>query len=110
MRSSRRSILLLALVSFFAGVASIPSAVRPPQNQGTNFNLEGKITDQSPGKLTVNMEGNIIMHVAYDAHTEIHRKGGSAGSSKDLKIGALIKVEGELNSSGVVQARRIDLE
>jgi hypothetical protein len=102
-------VLWLLLLGTLASAASASPAL-PPQDQGTNFNLEGKITDQSPGKLTVNMEGNIIMHVSYDAKTGIYRKGGSAGSSKDLRVGAVVKVQGELNSSGVVQARRIDLE
>jgi hypothetical protein len=113
MKSSRlcdAPIVLLALLSVLAGAALLPSASHPAQGQGTNFNLEGKITDLSPGKLTVNMEGNIIMHVTYSAKTEIHREGGSAGSSKDLKVGAIVKVQGDLNSSGVVEARRIDLE
>lgn len=104
------SILLRLLLSLVTCVAPLALCSQPPQGQGTNFNLEGKITEESPGKLTVNMEGNIIMHVNYDAKTEIHRKDGSSGSSKDLKIGAMIKVEGDLNSSGVVQAHRIDLE
>jgi hypothetical protein len=91
-------------------VGSLAVCSPPPQGQGTNFNLEGKITDEAPGKFTVNMEGNIIMHVSYDTKTEIYHKDGSAGSPKDLKVGAMVKVDGELNSSGVLQAHRIDLE
>jgi hypothetical protein len=107
------SLLLLALLAVSAMVVGSPSlwpASPGLQNQAENFNLEGKITDESAGKLTVNMESNIIMHVTYDAKTGIYRKDGSAGSSKDLKVGATIKVQGELNSSGVLEAHRIDLE
>lgn len=109
-RVSKVSVWLLVFASVFACVALPGFSVAPPQGQSNNFNLEGKITDASPGKLTVNMEGNIIMHVTYDAKTAIHRRDGSEGSSKDLKLGSLIKVEGDLDSSGVLRARRIDLE
>jgi hypothetical protein len=109
-RVSNVSLLLLIFVSVFACVASRAFSSPPPQGQGTNFNLEGKITDEAPGKLTMQMEGNIIMHVTYDAKTAIHRRDGSQGSSKDLKPGAVVKVEGDLDSSGVVRANRIDLE
>jgi Domain of unknown function (DUF5666) len=104
------TILLIATLSVFPLASALALAGNPPQGQGTNFNLEGKITDESPGKLTVNMEGNIIMHVSYDTKTEIRRKDGSAGSSKDLIVGAVVKVEGTLNSAGVVEAHQIDLE
>ncbi len=78
--------------------------------QGMNFNLEGKITEHSAGKLTVSAEDNIIFHVTYDDQTRIYRKDGSTGSAKDLKTGIRIKVEGELSPAGVVEAHRIDLE
>lgn len=81
------------------------------QNQpGTSFNLEGKITEHTAGKLTVSEQDNIVFHVAYDSKTQIYRKDGSAGAPQDLKVGETIKVEGELNPAGLVEARRIDLE
>ncbi|HEX5484254.1 MAG TPA: DUF5666 domain-containing protein [Terriglobia bacterium] len=81
------------------------------QNQSdTGFNLEGKITEVTAGKLTVSEQDNIVFHVSYDDKTQIHRKDGSAGTAQDLKVGERIKVEGELNPAGVVEARRIDLE
>jgi hypothetical protein len=104
------SILVVMVFSGLVCLSSLASGGWLPQDQGANFNLEGKITDVTAGKLTVNMQGNIIMHVSYDAETQIHRKDGSAGSPKDLKTGAMVKVEGNLNSSGVVEARQIDLE
>jgi Domain of unknown function (DUF5666) len=103
-------VLLLAFLSMLTCMGSPVLYAQAQPGQGTNFNLEGKITDKAPGKLTVNMESNIIMHVSYDAQTQIHRKDGSVGSSRDLKIGAMVKVDGDLNSSGVIQAKRIDLE
>ncbi len=78
--------------------------------QNSNFNLEGKITEESQGKLTVNTQGEIIFHVSYNASTKIYRKDGSAGAASDLKVDAAIKVQGELDSSGVLEAHRIDIE
>ncbi len=80
-----------------------------PAQEGTNFNLAGNITEASPGKLTVNTQGEIIFHVGYNSQTPIVRKDGSAGSAKDLKVGVYIQVEGELNSSGVVEAKSIKI-
>jgi hypothetical protein len=103
--------------SFFSIVASLlwiillsGSAAYSQSQQGMNFNLEGKITEHSAGKLTVSAEDNIIFHVTYDDNTRIYRKDGSAGSAKDLKTGIRIKVDGELSPAGVVEAHRIDLE
>ncbi len=95
----------------FALSSRAPMDGAPAQAQpNSNFNLEGKITEQSPGKLTVNTQGEIIFHVSYNTNTKIYRKDGSAGSPGDLKVDALIKVQGELDSSGVLEAHRIDLE
>lgn len=104
------ALCLLGACSLVLIVAlTAPGAV--PQNpQGTSFNLEGKITEHTAGKLTVSEQDNIVFHVAYDEKTQIHRKDGSAGTPQDLKVGEMIKVEGELNPAGLVEARRIDLE
>ncbi|MGH9343871.1 MAG: hypothetical protein ACRD19_08940, partial [Terriglobia bacterium] len=82
----------------------------PAQDQNSQFNLEGKITDLIPGKLTVSTEDNIIFHVTYSDKTEIHRKDGTEGSAKDLSEGEQIKVNGMLTPAGVIEAQRIDLE
>lgn len=107
------------LALFFAGIATLALGVaswpklaaRPaPQDASTNFTLEGKIYEQSPGKLTVDTGGQMIFHVTYDKNTTIHKKDGSAGASSDLVVGAKVKVVGDLDNSGVVEARQIDLE
>ncbi len=86
-------------------------ADRPPARpQEVNFTLEGKIYRQSPGKLTVRTEENMVFRVSYDENTEIKRPDGSAGSAKDLRVGVKVKVEGELAESGEVRAVRIELE
>lgn len=104
------AVMLWALALAFASWS--PSTARAQSNsqQGTSFNLEGKITEHTSGKLTVSTEDNIIFHVTYDQKTSIYRKDGSAGSPEDLKVGATIKAAGELSPAGVVEAHRIDLE
>jgi len=72
--------------------------------------VEGKVTRQTPGKLTLSTEQNIIFHVRYDDKTEIKRKDGSAGSAKDLRVGVRVMVEGDLTESGEIIALRIELE
>ncbi|MGH9352469.1 MAG: DUF5666 domain-containing protein [Terriglobia bacterium] len=110
----------LAAMIFLASLTILPplpprtarasALLTPAQDQNSQFNLEGKITDLSPGKLTVSTEDNIIFHVTYGDKTEIHRKDGTAGSAKDLSEGEKIKVDGMLTPAGVIEAQRIDLE
>jgi Domain of unknown function (DUF5666) len=112
-RQNIREVLLVTSVAALLLAAWAPAklAAHPvPQNDSTNFTLEGKISDQSPGKLTVDTGGQMIFHVTYDKNTTIHKKDGSAGTSSDLVAGAKVKVDGALNNSGVVEAREIDLE
>lgn len=101
----------LGLIGACSLILSISLPVSAFQNQqGAGFNLEGKITEHTAGKLTVSGQDNMVFHVAYDEKTQIHRKDGSAGTPQDLKVGETIKVEGELNPAGLVEAHRIDLE
>lgn len=80
------------------------------QSQAMNFTLQGKISKQSPGKLTVNSEENIIFHVVYNDQTEIKQKDGSAGSPKDLRVGVIVRVEGELTEAGEIIAQKIEIQ
>lgn len=112
-RSAHRfGFLLIAFcATLFLGIAGRTLAIpAPAQDQGSQFDLEGKITDLSPGKLTVSTEDNIIFHVSYNQKTQIHRKDGTAGSSKDLASGERIKVEGQFSPAGVIEAQSIELE
>ncbi len=72
-----------------------------------NFTLEGKITQQSPGKLTVNTGENIVFHVRYDEKTKITHEDGGEASAKDLQVGKRIRVEGNLTENGEVKAQKI---
>ena len=106
------ALLLAGLTTLALGVGSWSklAARSAPQDASTNFTLEGKIYEQSPGKLTVDTGGQMIFHVTYDKNTTIHKKDGSPGAASDLVVGAKLKVVGDLNNSGVVEARQIDLE
>jgi len=101
--------LVIALGLLMSALA-LAQPARASQQGGASFGLEGKITNQAPGKLTVSSQDNMIFHVSYDQQTKITLKDGSAGSSSDLKVGVQIRVDGSLNPQGVVEARRIDLE
>jgi hypothetical protein len=78
--------------------------------QGTNFTVEGKVNTLGQNKLTLRAEENIIFHVRYDEKTEFKNDDGSPASSKDLRVGLKIRVEGDLTESGEIVAQRIELK
>lgn len=77
--------------------------------QEMNFTLQGKITQHTGEKLTVNTEGNIVFRVTYNDKTEITQADGSAGTSKDLRVGRTIHVAGDLQESGEIIAHKIEV-
>jgi len=79
-------------------------------NQAMNFTVEGRINTLDHNKLTVHTEENIIFHVSYDDKTEFKSDDGSPASSKDLRVGLMIKVDGDLTESGEIVAQKILLE
>lgn len=81
---------------------------RPPENP--SFDLEGTITHQSPGKLTISSGENIIFHVTYDDKTAILQADGKRGSERDLRVGIMVHILGELEESGEVKAQKIEIE
>lgn len=78
-------------------------------SQGLGFTVEGKIDSLSENKLTLSTEENMIFHVRYDERTEIKNEDGSSASSKDLRKGQQVRVEGEFSESGEVAAARIQI-
>lgn len=100
----------LALTVAILATTRSRAASAPAGQENTNFTLEGKITDSSPGKLTLSTSDNIIFTVRYDDKTEIKRADGSPGSSKDLRLGVTVNVEGDLTESGDVMAHKIEVE
>jgi hypothetical protein len=80
------------------------------QDASSNFDLEGKITQQSKGKFTVDSGQGILFHVVYDDKVSILRADSSAGSEQDLKVGVKVHVIGDLQDSGEIRAQRIEIE
>jgi hypothetical protein len=102
------------VVIFLASTAwrSIPEAQADKTlrgGQAMNFTVEGKINTLGQNKLTLNTEENIIFHVRYDDKTEFKSDDGSPASSKDLRVGLRIRVEGDLTESGEIVALKIEL-
>ena len=107
--------------SFYVAVAiclaslawsSIPEAgVAQPlrAGQANPFTVEGKVNTLGQNKITLNTEENMIFHVRYDDKTEFKSDDGSPASSKDLRVGLRIRVEGDLTESGEIVAQRIEL-
>lgn len=106
------ALLLLTPALVHAGRAhQTPSLSQPTSSQDeSRFTLQGKINKVEAGKFTVNTEENILFHVRYDEKTSITRADGSAGSSKDLRVGVVVEVEGDLEESGEIRAVTIKLQ
>ncbi len=102
---SLMGLTLLCQAGFSAGPPPMP-----PSPQDSDFTMEGKITDQSPGKLTINSGDNIIFHVIYSNKTGIKKKDGSAGTAQDLHVGLKISVAGSLGETGEIAAKRIEID
>ena len=113
---TRRIAVLASFLFFtlqFSGtiLSSPPSLTPTPSAQDDmNFTLAGKITDKSPGKLTISTGENMIFHVLYNDKTEIKKKDGSPGTGQDLHIGLTISVAGDLAENGEITAKKIAIE
>ena len=105
----RRNIVAVGIVILLFSLVPVPAA-SIPAFQGTNFTLDGKITEHTAGKLTVSTEENIIFHVRYTDKTEIKHQDGSAGSERDLRVGVMIHVDGDLSDSGEINAQKIEIQ
>ena len=90
--------------SLAMSLASVAAA-----QEAMDFTIEGKISRHEPGKLTISAEGNIIFHARYDDKTTFQHADGSPASSKDLRVGVMVRIEGELPESGEIIAHRIQL-
>ena len=112
---SRTILLYVSALIFTAGLAwnswSQAEAAKTSQDsQAMNFTLEGKINTIDHNKLTVHTEENILFHVTYDDKTEFKSDDDSPASSKDLRVGLMIHVDGDLTESGEIVAHKIVLE
>jgi hypothetical protein len=101
---------LLLAISYVVPALSAPRAPLPAAPAQDYFTLEGKITDKSPGKVTVSGGENIIFHVVYNEKTAIRKPDGSPATADDLHIGLTIAVAGDLADSGEIAAKTIDIK
>jgi Domain of unknown function (DUF5666) len=90
-----------------AALLALPASA---QDTSSNFDLEGKITQESKGRFTVDSGQGILFHVAYDEKASIVHADSSAGSEQDLKVGVKVHVIGDLQDSGEIKAQRIEIE
>jgi len=102
--------LLLTTLALPFGLVASSARPQTPDEQAINFTVEGKITKHAGQKLTMSTEGNIIFHVVYSDKTQVTAKDGSVGSSKDLRVGVRIHVDGELTEAGEIIAQRITIQ
>jgi hypothetical protein len=102
--------LLLVLPFSTVTFSHLQAGAPTPSAQEMNFTLEGKITEKTANKLTVNSSDNIIFHVSYDDKTEIKKKDGSPGTAQDLHIGLRVSVAGDLTETGEIKAKKIEIE
>jgi hypothetical protein len=109
----RRVVFLASCVFCTLAVSRAVLSAPPwlhPYAQDSDFTMEGKITDRSPGRLTINSGDNIIFHILYNDKTEVTKKDRSAGTAEDLHVGVTIEVAGDLAESGEITARKIAIE
>jgi hypothetical protein len=104
---TRRTVLMAALLLCLLPVWRTALNAAP---QDSDFTMEGKITDKSPGKLTINSGDNIIFHILYSDSTEVKKADGTPGTAADLHIGTRISVAGNLAESGEITAKKIEIE
>ncbi|MEJ2008630.1 MAG: DUF5666 domain-containing protein [Acidobacteriota bacterium] len=114
MRPLRRAVLTTALL---VGLATLGVSLKAFSAQGQNspsqpipFTLNGTITEQSPGKLTVDGGQNMLFTVKYDSTTQIQFDDGDPAKASDLKVGAKILTKGVLTEAGDVIAKKITIK
>ena len=110
MSKQRRRLQTIVLASCLLCLAGFLSRTSRAQDQSSNFDLEGKVTQQSKGKLTVDTGQGILFHVTFDDKTSIVRADSSTGSEQDLKVGVKIHAVGDLQDSGEIKAEKIEIE
>jgi len=76
----------------YLGLQGLPLSAWALQGQNppppdVSFSVEGTITEQSPGKLTVDSGQNMLFTVKYDSTTKIQHADGSAAKASDLRVG-----------------------
>lgn len=107
--------LFVAAFLLGLGFLSIPICALPfqgenPPQQDISFSVNGPITEQSPGKLTVDGGQNMLFTVKYDSATKIEHEDGSPARPAELRVGTKILAKGTLTEAGDVVAKTITIE
>lgn len=106
--------LVTALLLAF-GMFAVSARILKAQGQNSpsapiSFTVNGKITEASPGKLTVDGGQNMLFTVKYNSTTQIKHSDGSPAKGSDLKVGVKILAKGALTQAGDVIAKTITIE
>lgn len=80
----------------------------PPQN--ISFTVTGKITDCSPGKITVSSGQDMLFDVQYNSSTAIQHQDGTSANGSELKVGEHVRVVGLLTEAGDIIAKKIVIQ
>jgi len=104
------SVALILAFAFGAVLFGSSSHQVYAQDQDVSFSVEGKISELSSGKITVDSGGNMNFEVRYDSKTEIQHKDGTPANISEFRVGMEIRAEGVLTESGDVIAKKIVLE
>jgi predicted NAD/FAD-binding protein len=96
-----------AMQGITLGTAAMQAQGPPPD---ISFSVNGTITEQSPGKLTVDSGQNMLFTVKYDSTTQIQNEDGSPARASDLRVGVKILAKGTLTEAGDVIAKAITIE
>lgn len=102
--------LFLGLATFGISLEALAGQGQNPPSQPISFTVNGKITEASSGKLTVDGGQNMLFTVKYDSTTQIQHSDGSPAKGSDLKVGIKILAKGDLTEAGDVIAKKITIE
>ncbi len=102
--------LMLACAISGTPIKSLAFQNQEPPPQDISFSVNGTITEQSSGKLTVDSGQNMLFTVKYDSTTKIEQKDGSPAKASDLRVGVKILAKGALTEAGDVIAKTITIE
>ena len=113
-RPIRHAVLVAALLPglgmFGMPLKALGVQGQNPPPQDISFSVDGTITEESPGKLTVDSGQNMLFTVKYDSTTQIQHDDGSPAKASDLRAGIKILAKGDLTEAGDVIAKKITIE
>ncbi|TAM79193.1 MAG: hypothetical protein EPN47_19485 [Acidobacteria bacterium] len=110
-----RLALFVTAFSLGLGFLAIPICTlsfqgQNPPSEDISFSVSGTITEESPGKLTVDGGQDMLFTVKYDSTTKIEHENGNPAKLSDLRVGVKILAKGTLTEEGDVIAKTITIE